>query len=84
MSRESCGVVAAALLGFTAGLLVCILLLGVRVDRHEPGLWTVRFRRILGCGLDYNGPPYTSGPVNVWLTCGDEDRSWRVWPVGGE
>ncbi len=65
-------------------LLVCALLLGARLQRHEAGLWTLRFRRIFDCGLDYNGPPYTTGgSVNVWLTCG-EDSSWRLWPPGAE
>ena len=84
MSREGCGVVAAGLLGFAVGMLLCALVLGAQVHRHEEGLWTVRFQRILDCGLDYNGPPFTSGSVNVWLTCGTEDRSWRLWPPGGE
>ena len=84
MSREGCGVVAAGLLGLATGLQLGGLVLGAQVRRHEQGLWTVRFQRVLDCGLDYNGPPYTSGSVNVWLTCGTEDRSWRLWPPGGE
>jgi hypothetical protein len=83
MSRTGCGAVAAALLGFAAGVLLCALVLGVQLQRHERGLWTLRFQRIFDCGLDYNGPPYTGGSVNVWLTCG-EDRSWRLWPLGAE
>jgi hypothetical protein len=54
------------------------------LHRHERGLWTLRFQRIFDCGLDYNGPPYTSGSVNVWLTCGVEERSWRLWPLGNQ
>ena len=84
MSQEGCGVVAAVMLGFAAGMLLCGLVLGVQLRRHEQGLWTVRFQRILDCGLDYSAPPYTGGSVNMWLTCGDEDRSWRLWPVGGK
>ncbi len=84
MSRESCGGAAASLLGFATGMLLCALALGAQVHRYEQGLWTLRFQRILDCGLDYNGPPYTTGSVNVWLTCGPEDRSWRLWPPGGD
>jgi hypothetical protein len=54
------------------------------LHRHEQGLWTLRFQRVLDCGLDYSGPPYTSGSHNVWLTCGAEDRSWRLWPWRAE
>jgi hypothetical protein len=84
MSRAGCGNILAILLGIIAALLVCGLLLGAQMRRPEQGLWTVRFRRVLDCGLDYNGPPYTSGSNNLWLTCGGEDRSWRLWPPGGE
>ena len=84
MSREGCGGVAAILLGFATGMLLCAVVLGAQLRRHEQGLWTVRFQRVLDCGLDYSGPPYTGRSVNVWLTCGDEDRSWRLWPVRGE
>jgi hypothetical protein len=84
MSREGYGGVAAILLGFATGMLLCAVVLGTQLRHHEQGLWTVRFQRVLECGLDYSGPPYTSGSVNVWLTCGDEDRSWRLWPVRGE
>jgi hypothetical protein len=70
------------LLGLISGLLVSGLMLGAQVRRHERGLWTVRFGRVLDCGMDYNGPPFTDGSVNVWLTCGAEDRSWRLWPPG--
>ena len=72
---------AAVLLGFLAALLVWALVLGVQIQRHEPGLWTVRNERIVNCGLDYNGPPYTSaGSITLWLTCGREDQGWRLWP----
>jgi hypothetical protein len=84
MARSGCAHATAVLLGFIAGLIVCGLVLGAQVRRHERGLWTVRFRRVLDCGLDYNGPPFTSGSVNLWLTCGSEDRSWRLWPLGQE
>jgi hypothetical protein len=84
MSREDCGAAAAGLLGLAAGMLLVALVLGAQLQRHERGLWTLRFQRIFDCGLDYNGPPYTSGSVNVWLTCGEEDRSWRLWPPGAE
>ena len=68
-----------ALLGFLVGLLLGGLLLGVRLHRHDPGLWTVRFDRGIGCGLDYNGPPYAP-QVTLWLTCGEAD-GWQVWPL---
>jgi hypothetical protein len=76
---------AGALLGILAGSIFWWLVLGMQVQRHEPGLWTLRTRRVLPCGLDYNGPPWT-GPLwtargmAVWLTCGDESRGWRLWP----
>jgi hypothetical protein len=84
MSRSGCGSATAVLLGLIAGLLACGLVLGAQVRRYERGLWTVRFRRVLDCGLDYSSPPFTSGSVNVWLTCGNEDQSWRLWPPGQE
>lgn len=84
MSRQGCGNAIAGVFGLIAGLLLWGLVLGLQLHRHEQGLWTVRFQRILDCGLDYSAPPYTSGSVNVWLTCGDEDRSWRLWPPGRE
>jgi hypothetical protein len=84
MSREGCGVVAAGMLGLVTGMLVCGLVLGLQLHRHERGLWTLRFQRIFDCGLDYNGPPYTNGSVNVWLTCGVDERSWQLWPPGGQ
>jgi hypothetical protein len=68
------------LLGILTGLVIVGLGLGVQMRRYEPGLWTLRFQRVLACGVDYNGPPYTNGAVDVWLTCGGEDRSWRLWP----
>jgi hypothetical protein len=66
------------LLGFITGLLLWGLLLGAEYRRYEPGLWTLRFRHVIACGLDYNGPPYTAG-ATLWLTCGEE-RGWQVWP----
>ena len=61
-------------IGVMAGLLAALALwaaiLGARVEAHAPGLWTLRFERILACGLDYNGPPYRDG-IRLWLTCGD-------------
>jgi len=74
------GDVVATLLGVIAGLLVVGAILGAQVRRHEPGLWTLRFARVLDCGADYNGPPFTSGSIAVWLTCGPEDRGWQLWP----
>ncbi len=66
-----------------AGLLVALLLwglaLGTHIRRHEPGLWTVRFDKLLSCGLDYNGPPFAAERV-LWLTCGDSD-GWQLWPL---
>jgi hypothetical protein len=74
----------AGLLGLMTGILFFGLLLGAQLHRHEAGLWTIRFQRILACGLDYNGPPYTSGSVQVWLTCATDERSWRLWPLGSK
>jgi hypothetical protein len=58
-------------IGLLAGLLLWALVLGLRVAHHGPGLWTLRFERVIECGLDYNGPPYTDG-IRLWLTCGEE------------
>jgi hypothetical protein len=80
MSRQRCATAAAGLLGLAVGLLLVALLLGAQLHRYEPGLWTLRFQRILDCGIDYNGPPYAKAAANLWLTCGAEDRSWRLWP----
>ncbi len=68
--------------GILVGLLLWGLVLGAQIYRSEPGLWTLRFQRVLGCGLDYNGPPFTPQPT-LWLTCGEEG-GWRLWPIGGE
>ena len=70
----------AILCGALAGLLLWGLMLGAEVRRHDPGLWTLRFQRVLACGLDYNGPPYTPH-VTLWLSCGEAD-GWRLWPPG--
>ena len=69
----------AVLLGTAAGLLLWSLVLGVQVRRHEPGLWTLRVQRVIGCGLDYNGPPWTRPGIVLWLTCGEE-QGWKLWP----
>src|SRR5512133_2790073 len=69
----------AVVLGIAAGLLLWSLVLGIQVRRHEPGLWTVRVQRVIDCGLDYNGPPWTGQGVVLWLTCG-EDQGWKLWP----
>jgi hypothetical protein len=69
----------AVLLGTAAGLLLWSLALGVQVQRHEPGLWTLRVQRVIDCGLDYNGPPWTKQGIVVWLTCGEE-QGWKLWP----
>ena len=68
----------AVLLGACIGLALWGALLGVQVRRHEPGLWTVRCQRIIACGLDYNGPPW-SAHVGVWLSCSEND-GWQLWP----
>lgn len=81
MSNSRVAPFAAGFLGVLAGLLVWGLLLGAQVREHDPGLWTLRFRRVLTCGLDYNGPPY-SPQVTLWLTCGEAD-GWRLWPPEG-
>jgi hypothetical protein len=80
MTRAGCGSAVAGLVGFAAGMLLCALITGAQVRQYERGLWTMRFQRLLDCGVDYNGPPYTSGAVNVWLTCGADDRTWQLWP----
>ncbi len=69
----------AVLLGTIAGLLLWSLVLGVQVRRQEPGLWTLRVQRVIECGLDYNGPPWTKQGIVLWLTCGEE-RGWKLWP----
>ncbi len=68
----------AVLLGLLAGCLLWYLLLGVQVQRHAPGLWTVRVQRILDCGLDYNGPAFTHAGTRLYLTCGPEDSGWQL------
>ncbi len=70
----------AVLLGVLLGAALWGLALGVQVRRHEPGLWTVRFQRLLDCGFDYNGAPFTTGSTTLWLTCGGEDNSLQLWP----
>ena len=67
------------LLGVTLGLLFWILVLGIGVRQHQPGLWTLRVQRVVDCGLDYNGPPFTKAGVVLWLTCGEE-QGWKLWP----
>lgn len=57
-------------LGLLIGLLLWVLVLGMQVRNHGPGLWSLRFERVIGCGLDYNGPPYREG-IKLWLTCGE-------------
>jgi hypothetical protein len=71
----------AIILGFLAGCVLWAILLTVQVQRHAPGLWTVRVQRILDCGLDYNGPAYTHSGVRLWLTCGSEDTGWQLFPL---
>jgi hypothetical protein len=80
MSRATLANLPAALLGIVAGLLLWGFMLGMQVRRYEAGLWTVRFQRIFDCGLDYNGPPFASGAATIWLTCGNEEGGWQVWP----
>lgn len=72
--------VVAALLGLCVGLALWGALMGVQIRRHEPGLWTVRFQRVIACGLDYNGPPW-SAQVTIWVSCSETDN-WRLWPLG--
>lgn len=69
--RRRLPVAAAAALGLVAALLAWALALGARVSNHGPGLWTLRFERVIECALDYNGPPYRDD-IRFWLTCGDE------------
>ena len=80
MLRRIVGDSMAITVGVIAGLLLVGAILGAQARRHEPGLWTLRFARVLDCGVDYNGPPFTHGSVAVWLTCGPEDSGWQLWP----
>jgi hypothetical protein len=74
---------AGILLGVLAAVLILAFALGMQISRHEPGLWTMRAQRVVNCGLDYNGPPFTApGSVTLWLTCGSDDQGWRLWPPG--
>jgi hypothetical protein len=78
VSRTRLSYWTAAALGILAGLLLWCIALGARIQRHEPGLWTVRFSQVITCGLDYNGPPLADGPT-LWLTCSESD-GWQLWP----
>lgn len=78
MRKRRLAMAAAILLGALTGLLLWGPILGAHVHQQEPGLWALRFDRVLACGLDYNGPPYTA-QVTLWLTCG-EANGWRLWP----
>jgi len=69
----------ATVAGVLVGLALWGLALGAEARTHEPGLWTLRFRHIIACGLDYNGPPFAAG-VTLWLSCGETD-AWRLWPL---
>lgn len=80
MVRRRLAFFSAILCGVLVGLVLWGLALGAHIRRHDPGLWTLRFQRVLACGLDYNGPPYTS-QVTLWLSCSEAD-SWRLWPPG--
>lgn len=80
MDRRSFADLMGSVFGVLAALLLLGLILGAQVRRHEPGLWTLRFQRILDCGVDYNGPPYTMGDINIWVTCGGDDGGWQLWP----
>jgi hypothetical protein len=71
-----------AVLGVITGLLLWGVMLGVNMHRQQPGLWTMRPQRIVACGLDYNGPPWTKSGIVLWLTCDSEDLGWRIWPPG--
>lgn len=80
MVRRRLATCTGILTGLLIGLLLWGLQLGAHVNRHDPGLWTLRFRHVLDCGLDYNGPPYAEHAA-LWLTCGERD-GWRLWPLG--
>lgn len=79
MFRRRLAIFNAILCGVLVGLALWGLALGAQIRRHDPGLWTLRFQRVLACGLDYNGPPYTA-QVTLWLSCG-ETGGWRLWPL---
>ncbi len=60
MGRDRFGWGTAMVAGLLVALLLWGLALGTHIRRHEPGLWTVRFDKLLSCGLDYNGPPFAA------------------------
>jgi hypothetical protein len=74
------GLGAAFLLGLLMGGLLWAGVLGAHAQRHAAGLWTLRFERGLDCGIDYNGPPFTSDRRTLWLFCGEDDTSRQIWP----
>lgn len=78
MIRQRWGSIGAGLIGLLVGLLIWGALLGITVRRYEPGLWILRFQRVIACELDYNGPPFRP-QVILWLSCGETD-SWQLWP----
>lgn len=80
MFRRRLTVSPAALCGLLVGWLLWGLALAAEVRRHEPDLWALRFRRVIACGLDYNGPPYAA-QATIWLSC-SEANSWQLWPLG--
>ncbi len=79
MLRRCFAIFSAVLCGLLVGCALWSLALGAQVRQHDPGLWTLRYQRVLDCGLDYNGPPYTA-QVTLWLSCG-EAAGWRLWPL---
>lgn len=80
MFRRRLAIFSAILCGVLVGLILWGLALGAQIRRHDPGLWTLRFQRVLACGLDYNGPPYAP-QITLWLSCSEAD-GWQLWPLG--
>ena len=81
MVRDLAFAFSAIVTGLVIGRVLLGAALGVQVRRYQPGLWTVRIERLIAFGLDYNGPPFTKSGINLWLTCGEEDQGWRLWPL---
>ncbi len=80
MFRDKLTTLTGVIAGFLFGIILWAAILGVQVHREQPGLWTARAARIVNCGVDYSGPPFNPDTRTLWLTCGGEDQSVRLWP----